>query len=204
MDETPGAQPTIPMSPPAAPASGPTVPIATPPAAEARAPRATRGWGWGPVIGTVAGVVLVVAPFLSWSTVSLQVRRATLARRLGRGAISLRGIRIPDGHVVLGLGVALVALALLAWLGRRVALRLHSAVLALAAGAVALAVSIGYLTVRTGPGEGGRLGQALGRALSVSKGAGLWVALIGGVLAVLAAAIELVPRLGQDPAEAAQ
>jgi hypothetical protein len=183
MDPTPAAQPTEPL-PPVMPA----------PARTAR----RRGFGIGAVGAAVAGLLLVIAGFLPWVTASIQLpsgRFAAAARGLSR---SVRGFRTSDGRILLGLGGALLVLALAAWLGRAAVLRLHAAVLALAAGGVALTVGIYDLAANLQtPAELAGLARRLPRlaqhaTIGISKGAGLWLVLIGGIVAVAAAAAEVV------------
>ena len=163
---------------------------------------AARPAGMGSVsllLGAVAGVTMVVGAILRWTKVSVELRRFALGE-------SASGFRLPDGRVVLGLGVALLALELVAWAGHPIALRMHAAVAALFSGMVAGAIAIANLSASVQipnlPGAnagaaGGRIARLLQSGLSVSKGPGLWVALAGGVLAVVAGAMDLITVSGR-------
>jgi hypothetical protein len=160
---------------------------------------------WVPMLGVVAGILLVMAPFLSWSRLTIDVPGRIAARFLATRGGGIHGVRIPDARVVLGLGAALLVLSVVALVPHGDALRLHAAIVALAAGSVGLAVSIGYLTAKTRSATAGiaatQVGKGSGQAASklaqlashvhVSKGTGLWLALIGGVLAVVASLVGL-------------
>jgi hypothetical protein len=151
------------------------------------------------MLGVAAGILLVVASFLSWANLTIDVPGRIAARFLADRGGGIHGVRIADARIVLGLGAALLVLSLAASIPAGVALRLHVAVLALATGSVGLAVSIGYLTTKarsatasvaakTGQGSG-RVAAKLAQFAShlhVSKGPGLWLTLIGSVLAAVA------------------
>jgi hypothetical protein len=151
------------------------------------------------LLGAVAAVAMVVGAILRWTGVSLELRRFAFGQ-------SASGFRLPDGRVVLGLGVALLALELVAWAAHPIALRMHAAVAALFSGMVVGAIAIANLSttaqVPNLPGAnagavGGRIARLLQGGLSVSKGPGLWVALAGGVLAVVAGAMDLITVSGR-------
>ncbi|SRR6266487_907764 len=151
------------------------------------------------LLGAVAGAAMVVGAILQWTKVSLELRRFAFGQ-------SASGFRLPDGRVVLGLGVALLALDMVAWVAHPIALRMHAAVAALFSGMVVGAVAIANLSTSVqvpnvpganAGGVGGRIAQLLQGGLSVSKGPGLWVALAGGVLAVVAGAMDLITLSGR-------
>jgi hypothetical protein len=151
------------------------------------------------LLGAVAGVAMAVGAILQWTSVSLDLRRFAFGQ-------SASGFRLPDGRVVLGLGVALLSLDLLAWAAHPIALRMHAAVAALFSGMVVGAIAIANLSTSAqvpnlpganAGGAGGRIARLLQGGLSVSKGPGLWVALAGGVLAVVAGAMDLITVSGR-------
>ena len=163
---------------------------------------AARPTGVGSVsllLGALAGVAMVIGAILQWTKVSVELRRFALGE-------SASGFRLPDGRVVLGLGVALLALELLALAAHPIALRIHAAVAALFSGMVVGAIAIANLSTSTqlpnlpganAGGAGGRIARLLQGGLSVSKGPGMWVALAGGVLAVVAGAMDLITVSGR-------
>jgi hypothetical protein len=145
----------------------------------------------------VAGLLLVVGAFLPWATASLRTPNLRLARVAGQLGGTVRGFRTSDGRILLGLGFALLIVALVAWVAGDGRVRVHAATLALATGAVAVVVGLYDLVVKfrvpqavAGPV---RLARDAGRlGFGVAKGAGLWVILIAGLMAAAAAAIELL------------
>lgn len=145
-------------------------------------------------LGALGGAAMFAGALLTWVSVDLR-----LPRRLQLGfSSSMAGWKLADGRVVLGLGVGLVLLAFFAWAAPPPGLRGH-AIVALMSGVVAGTVAITNLASNvsvpglTGGGPlSGRISQLLERSLSVSKGPGLWVALAGALLAILAGAMDLL------------
>jgi hypothetical protein len=204
-------QPTEPIVP-AGPSgsAGATEPIPAtggPPPAPPAAPPGTAGrfpTSVGSLVTLVAGILLVVAPFLPWLSLTVNVAggKARGARVRGRGGLSTTGLHLPDGRIVLAIGFAVLVVALLAIAARSERLRLVSGVLVLALGVVATTLAVTILVARAEvPGltqiamvlsrSGGKVGAFLGR-IEISKGAGLWVALIGGIVPVAAAVVEIM------------
>jgi hypothetical protein len=191
MDAQHEGQPREPLA-----ASEPTLPPAATPT-QGPVPEDPTATRWVPLAMGIAGLLLVIGVFLPWATASLRTPSLRLARVAGQLGGTVLGFRTSDGRILLGLGFSLLIVALVAWAAADGRLRVHAATLALATGAIAVVVGIYDLVVRfrvpqavAGPVRLARDAQRLG--FGVSKGAGLWVILVGGVVAVAAAAIDLL------------
>lgn len=201
-------EPIVPAGPSGSPPATEPIPSAgaPPPAPPAAAPGSAGRFptSVGSMVTLVAGILLVVAPFLPWLSLTVNVAggKARGARVRGRGGLSTTGIHLPDGRIVLAVGFAVLVIALLAIAVRSDRLRLVSGVVVLSLGVVATTLAVTILVARAEvPGlaqiamllsrAGGRVGAFLGR-IEISKGAGPWVALIGGLVAVVAAVAEIM------------
>ena len=211
-------EPTQPIAPSAPSPSRATEPTPTvgdeqassvPPAATPPPPIRRRAWqetggSLGTVGAVVAGILLVIAPFFPWLTLTVNVPGRTFkgARLRGVDLPGTTGLHLPDGRVVLALGVAILVVGLAGMAGGSQRLRGAVAVALLAAGTVAATLAIAVLAIRPEvPGlaqisqllsrGGGRIAGLLDR-VGVSKGSGLWIALIGGLLAVAAGVAEIM------------
>ena len=175
-------------------------------------PRAS-GAGTASAVAVVAGgIVAVIASFLTWTSVSVQTgaspslgglfgglggagragqgaRAGRLREILGRailsrlGSRSQSGFRTPDGRLVLALGVALIVIGLLSLATRWALLRAGTGGIAAAAGAVVCVLGFAAIAQTTGGGDSLILQQL---PISVSAGAGVYVALVGGVASLIA------------------
>src|SRR5438067_3078 len=107
----------------------------------------------------VGGALAVVSAFLQWAGVraglpaSFGAGQAGPGGRLGRGILgrllpnaglerSITGVRTPDGRLVLGVGIALLVLAAVAFLARWASQRAAVGAAAAALGAIALVVPV--------------------------------------------------------------
>jgi len=173
-------------------------------------PRAS-GAGTASALAAVAGgIVAVVASFLTWTSVSVQTgasaspgglfggvagrggqggRAGRLREVLGRailsrlGSRSQSGFRTTDGRLVLALGVAIIVIGLLALATRWALLRAGAGGIAAAAGAVVCVLAFAAVAQATGGADSLVLQQL---PVSVSAGAGVYLALVGGVVALIA------------------
>lgn len=123
---------------------------------------------------------------------------------VGLPNLTVHGINLTDGRIVLALAVALVVVGVVASLSGRTVLRLGSVALGLVLGVVVATLAAADAATRLDGGslrtqalaqlgsQGGRVAQRLGASglasrLQASAGPGLYFALAGGLLALVAA-----------------
>jgi hypothetical protein len=187
----------------------PTVPIA--PVASARPARRPPPSSLGIAATLLAGVVLAVAPFLGWFSLGINARGVKPARAGAAGDRSITGLHLPDGRLVLALGIAVLVVALVIWAARSDRMRSAGSIVVLALGAVATTVAAANLAMQAQiPGlaeislllsrGGGRIGGFLDR-VAITKGPGLWLALIGGLVAIVAGVAGVMSDLGRGRPE---
>jgi len=151
-----------------------------------------------PAIMAVGGAISLAGSFLTWSSVRLGAGERTRqpragTRQLGRAGASfhLTGLDTPGGKTVLALSVALIVVALLAVLAYRFWLQLSAMAAGLVLGVIALVWSATDLASPSSMfGVAGL--RFFRRGIPVSSGLGVYLAVAGGALAVVAAVAWLV------------
>jgi hypothetical protein len=142
------------------------------------------------LVTALGGLAAAAGALLVW----ISVDSPRLVRR--RHGLGVRGIRLVPGQVALAAGIVLIIAGVALWAVRSGEARRWWSVIALAAGAVVLGVTIGGFqteglglarllggTIRNNAGQG----RGGGRILSLfapSHGPGLYIALAGGIVAV--------------------
>ncbi len=119
---------------------------------------------------------------------------ATPPSRLGSfaGSHSIGGLNVTDGRVVLGIGVALVLVGLMAVALHRGAFHVYAAALSAALGAVIVSIATAEIFVGAGFGGPASLFPRIASRIQTTTGPGLYVALGGGAIAVLSGAAGLL------------
>jgi hypothetical protein len=183
------------------------------PAAATAAPSESDGASTTSAVGVaVGGVLAAVASFLTWARISIQSAAltspgpsATPTGGLGRGSRgsrlrdilghggtlpsarlgsrSIGGIQTTDGRIALALGIALIVFGVLALLTRWQVLRAVAGGISAALGSALCVVAILAIAQPAGR-PGGLLGQRL--PIDLSAGLGAYVAVAGGVVALVA------------------
>ena len=135
-----------------------------------------------PIIG-LGGIALIIGTMLPWASNSV----AGAANRVNE---SISGSSLSDGRIAMGLGFAMVMIALVMFTTRRVGAWFDADLLGLA-----LATTAGVVTIATWTA----LNSNAGAAVSRSADTGLYVALAGSVVA-FAGALAGLMRSGSDRA----
>jgi hypothetical protein len=137
-----------------------------------------------PVIG-LGGVVLVVGTFLSWASHSAPA----VAHKVDE---SISGSSLPDGRMAMGLGFAMVMIAVVMLATRRVGAWFDADLLGLALATAAL-----VLTIATWASIGKDSGVTASRDADI----GLYVAVVGSAIAFIGSLVGLM-KSGSDRATA--
>ena len=155
-----------------------------------------------PAAMAVGGAISLVGSFLTWASVRLGGAAARSRRplagkqRLGRqGAVpsfSLNGLSTPGGKTVLALSIALILVAGLAFLAYWFWVRLGAMAVGLILGVIALVWSASQLASPSSMFGGAAGIQLSRRGIPVSAGVGLYLAVAGAAVAVIASAAWLV------------
>jgi hypothetical protein len=155
-----------------------------------------------PAAMVVGGILALIGPFLTWSSISLG--RAAAAgrsqsgaqRKLGRGGdLGLAGIDTSSGRTVLALGLALIVVAVLALLAYRFWLRLGAIAAGLVVAVIALVLTLMDL-FSPSPLAAVRpaLIRRLGGSIPASPGPGAYLAMAGAAIAIIAATAWLLSQ----------
>src|SRR5712691_2645224 len=156
-----------------------------------------------PAVMALGGAISFVGSLLTWASVRLKTAAARTnqakpgahasPRRAGRAAsaFTLTGLNTPGGKTVLALSVALILLALFAALAYWFWLRLGAMAIGLVLGVIALVSTAVNLASPASMLGAVRL-QLVRRGIPATAGVGLYLALAGSALAVIAAAAWLV------------
>ena len=156
-----------------------------------------------PAVMALGGATSFVGSLLTWASVRLKTVAArtkpakpgTHASPRGAGragsSFTLTGLNTPGGKTVLALGVALILVALFALLAYWFWLRLGAMAIGLVLGVIALVSTAVNLASPASMLGAVRL-QLVRRGIPATAGVGLYLALAGSALAVIAAAAWLV------------
>ena len=128
----------------------------------------------------IGSLAVIVGCFLEWASVSTDAASRTAAG-------DFNGYNLPDGRIVMGIGVALLVIAALMWANRRVGSWFDADLLGVALSAIAAVTVVTFLM---------DVGSA-GRSAEI----GTYVAL-GGALIAFVGAIAALLRSGSDRATA--
>ncbi|HEX9410459.1 MAG TPA: hypothetical protein VF986_02025 [Actinomycetota bacterium] len=150
------------------------------------------------------GVLALVGSLLTWASVQVAgpvggaQRSVAKTRRPGRTGRSfdLTGLNTTAGRAVLALSIALIVVALLAFVAYWFWLRLGAITVGLVLGVIALVWSALDLASPASAFGVGRVRLAR-RAIPVSAGIGVYMAVAGSAVAVIAAAAWLVLNRGR-------
>ncbi len=149
------------------------------------ATRLHLGGAAGP-LWVLGGVAMVVAGLFKWLIIRLPAT-------FGQQPVRISRMDVNDGRLAMGAGAAVVLLTLLLWIARPAGWRLLAAAVAVLAGAMALTVVV-TLTFRTS--------ELVNGGDRVTTALGIWIAVGGGGLMVLAGATDLVLRSRAEPSRA--
>ena len=163
----------------------------------------TRG-SLAPAAMAFGGVLALVGSLLTWASVQVAglaggaQRSVARTRRPGKTGRSfdLTGLNTTTGRAVLALSIALIVVALLAFVAYWFWLRLGAITVGLVLGVVALVWSALDLT-SPASGFGVVRARLARRAIPVSAGVGVYLAVAGSALAVIAAVAWLVMNRGR-------
>lgn len=165
----------------------------------------------GPVLAVVGGVAMAVGAVLPFAKVEGGVSKIA--------SQTVNGLDTSDGKVYLGFGIAIVVLALLAWVMKGAGRKVFAVLALLAAGFMLYAAIVDVSGAESAALKGiaeeieavfpagttievivDSLKQA---GVGVSTGVGLYVVLVGSALGVLASLLALFQRAAAPPAEMA-
>jgi hypothetical protein len=130
----------------------------------------------------IGALVAIVGTFLDWASASVTVANGTQADR-----VDLSGFNVPDGRIVMGIGFALLVMAILMWANKRVGSWFDADLLGVTLSTIAIGTIVGFLI---------DLGDT-GRTVEI----GAYVALAGALIAFIGGMAALL-RSGSDRATA--
>jgi hypothetical protein len=161
------------------------------------------------LVGGIGGALLVVGSFLTWATVSLNtakfaqllhVPQASIAAAGENFSVSVAGTKA-DGRYTLVLGIVVIVGAIIAF--TQVGRRKIGGLIMLIGGAIGAVIPVLEIATKTSQinsaisgkssalAQAGISGDVFKSLFSITWGIGLWICLVGGVVALVAGVLGL-------------
>ena len=121
----------------------------------------------------IGALVVIVGTFLDWASGTIDATGTTQTETL-----DLSGLNVPDGRIVMGIGLALLVMAALMWANKRVGSWFDADLLGVTLSTIAIGTIVAFLI------DVGDTGRSVEIGTYVSL-AGAGVAFIGGLAALL-------------------
>ena len=121
----------------------------------------------------IGALVVIVGTFLDWASGTVIDATGTQSE-----TVDLSGLNVPDGRIVMGIGLALLVMAALMWANKRVGSWFDADLLGVTLSTIAIGTIVAFLV------DVGDTGRSVEIGAYVSL-AGLVIAFIGGLAALL-------------------
>jgi cellobiose-specific phosphotransferase system component IIC len=121
----------------------------------------------------IGSLIVIVGTFLDWGSRTVSDATGTQTE-----TVDLSGFNVPDGRIVMGIGFALLVVAVLMWANKRVESWFDADLLGVALSTFAIGTIVAFLI------DGGDTGRSVEIGTYVSL-AGALIAFIGGIAALL-------------------